>query len=317
MSFFEKVGKVAIGSRLRMLTETITEDAAQIYKLYNIEMQPKWFPVFYALSQGEEKTITTIAKEIRHSHPSVSKIVGEMVKQQLIIEKKDIADGRRNLVCLSEKGLAITEKIQNQYTDVNNAVEEVSAQATHNLWKAIEEWEFLLEQKSLLQRVKEQQKQRESQHVQIVNYEPRYAQAFKSLNEEWISQYFKMEAADYKALDNPESYILQPGGYIFVALYHDEPVGVCALLKMDDPTYDFELVKMAVSPKAQGKNIGWLLGQAALSKARVLGATKIYLESNTILKPAISLYHKLGFQKVVGHATPYERCNIQMAVSLT
>ncbi|RZL43422.1 MAG: MarR family transcriptional regulator, partial [Pedobacter sp.] len=38
----------------------------------------------------------------------------------------------------------------------------------------------------------------------------------------------------------------------------------------------------------------------------------IYLESNTILKPAINLYHKLGFEKIAGKPTPYTRCNIQM-----
>ncbi len=76
------------------------------------------------------------------------------------------------------------------------------------------------------------------------------------------------------------------------------------------------LAKMAVSPKAQEKNIGWLLGQAALDKARELGAQKVFLESNTILKPAINLYHKLGFQKITGYPSPYERSNIQMAITL-
>lgn len=317
MEVFEKLGKVAIGSRLRMLTDTITNDAAEIYKLYRIEMQPKWFPVFYALSQNQEKTITSIAREIGHSHPSVSKIIAEMVKAGLVNEKKDTADGRRNMVSLSARGRQITAQIQDQYTDVGNAIDELSAAANHNLWKAIEEWEFLLGQKSLLQRVQEQQKIRESRLVHITEYEPAYAEAFKALNEEWISRYFKMEEADYKALDHPQEYILDKGGYIFVALYRNEPVGVCALLKMQDEAYDFELAKMAVSPKAQGKNIGYLLGKAALDKARTLGAKAVYLESNTILKPAINLYHKLGFKKVVGLTSPYERCNIQMAVELS
>ncbi|GAB2685961.1 hypothetical protein GCM10027037_04520 [Mucilaginibacter koreensis] len=316
MEFFQKVGKTAIGSRLRMLTEMITEDAAKIYQLYNIDMQPKWFPVFYALSDGEEKTVTVIAKEIGHSHPSVSKIISEMIKAGLITENKDTADGRRNLIKLSDKGKAITLKIEDQYMDVGNAIEELTAQTNHNLWKAIEEWEYLLEQKTLLQRVKEQRKQREAQHVHIVDYKPQYKTAFKQLNEEWISQYFKMEEADYKALDHPEEYILDNGGRILVALYHNEPIGVCALLKMNHKSYDYELAKMAVSPKVQGKNIGYLLGSAALNTARNLGAKTVYLESNTILKPAINLYHKLGFKKVSGENSPYERCNIQMSVSL-
>ena len=51
MEFFNKVGKKAIGSRLRMLTDKITEDATQLYKLYEVELHPKWFPVFHTLSE--------------------------------------------------------------------------------------------------------------------------------------------------------------------------------------------------------------------------------------------------------------------------
>jgi DNA-binding MarR family transcriptional regulator/GNAT superfamily N-acetyltransferase len=317
MEFFKEVGIKALGSRLRMLTDRITTDAAGIYKLYGIEMQPKWFPVFYALSHGEEKTITGIANEIGHSHPSVSKIASEMIQAGLVQEKKDAADGRRNIVRLSKKGNSYSEKIRHQYTDLEQAIEAINSQATHDLWNAIEEWEFLLEQKSLLRRVTEEKKHRESMDVKIVDYEPKYASVFKSLNEEWISSYFKMEEADYKSLNDPEGYILKKGGHIWVALYHDQPVGVCAMIKMDDGEFQFELAKMAVSPLAQGRNIGWLLGQSALNWAKTQGGKKVYLESNTILKPAISLYHKLGFQKIVGRATPYERCNIQMACDIS
>jgi DNA-binding MarR family transcriptional regulator/GNAT superfamily N-acetyltransferase len=315
MDFFNQTGKMAIGTRLRLLTDKITVDAASIYKLYNIELQPKWFPVFHALKQGNF-TITEIAQRIGHSHPSVSKIVSEMAKSGLIIEKKDKEDGRKNVVSLSKRGKELSEKIKDQYADVTAAVEAISGKAHHDLWRAIEEWEYLLNQKSLLQYVQEQKKQRESMKVKIVPYKPIYADAFRKFNEEWITTYFKMEQADLKALDHPKEYILDKGGQILVALYENEPVGVCALIKMDDPDYDFELAKMAVSPKAQGKNIGWLLGEAIIEKAKSLGGKKLYLESNTILKPAINLYFKLGFIKITGRTTPYERCNIQMELNL-
>ncbi|KAA6439008.1 MarR family transcriptional regulator [Dyadobacter flavalbus] len=316
MKFFEEAGKKAIGSRLRMLTDKITTDAAAIYQLYDMELQPKWFPVFYTLSQSNEKTITGIAEEIGHSHPSVSKIIREMIKHGLVQERKVAQDGRRTMVSLTEKGENYKRKIQDQYLDVDAAIESIASQAGHDLWKAIEDWEYLLQQKSLLRRVSEQKKQRESTAVQIVDYGPEYASAFRSLNEQWISYYFKMEEADYKSLDDPEGYILKKGGHIFVALYEGQPVGVCALIRIKDGEQDFELAKMAVAPAMQGKHIGWLLGQSALDKARELGGKKVYLESNTILKPAINLYQKLGFKKITGHPTPYERCNIQMEADL-
>ncbi|MES2266464.1 MAG: bifunctional helix-turn-helix transcriptional regulator/GNAT family N-acetyltransferase [Bacteroidota bacterium] len=314
MEFYNKVGKMALGSRLRRLSEKLTDQAAEVYDMYSIDMNPKWFPVFYALAEGEDKSIMQIAQEISHSHPSVSTIVKEMVKHGVAHEVSNKADARKNYIRLTDKGREINSRIQVQYADVNAAVETALNETQHNIWKAIEEWEFLLEQKSLFNRVKDEKKVRESADVKIVDYTPDYQPAFKRLNEEWITQYFKMEETDYRSLDHPDDYILKKGGHILIALYNNEPVGACALIKMEDKRY--ELAKMAVSPMAKGKGIGFLLGQACIAKAKELGATKLYLESNTILKPAISLYHKLGFKKITGVPSPYERCNIQMMLDL-
>lgn len=316
MDFFDKVGKAALGSRLRLMTAVITDDASKIYELYGADFVPKWFPVFYILTEERELTITEIANEIGHSQPSVSKIIQEMIGAGLVQESLKTDDKRKNNVVLTEKGLLLAKNIQQQLKDIDVAIEALIAESKHNLWAALEEWEFLLQQKSMFKRVSDEKKRRESKDVKIVEYTPQYHEAFRALNKEWISTYFEMEEADYKALDNPEEYILKKGGKILVALYHDEPVGVCALIKMNNPDYDYEMAKMAVSPKAQGKNIGWLLGQAIAAKAKELGAKKIYLESNTILKPAINLYYKLGFEKVFGLETPYKRCNIQMELVL-
>lgn len=316
MDFFDKVGKAALGSRLRLMTAVITDDASKIYELYGADFVPKWFPVFYILTEERELTITEIANEIGHSQPSVSKIIQEMMSAGLVQESLKTDDKRKNNVVLTEKGLLLAKNIQQQLKDIDVAIEALIAESKHNLWAALEEWEFLLQQKSMFKRVSDEKKRRESKDVKIVEYTPQYHEAFRALNKEWISTYFEMEEADYKALDDPEEYILKKGGKILVALYHNEPVGVCALIKMNNHDYDYEMAKMAVSPKAQGKNIGWLLGQAIAAKAKELGAKKIYLESNTILKPAINLYYKLGFEKVFGLETPYKRCNIQMELVL-
>ena len=298
MDFFNQTGKLAIGSRLRMLTDKITVDAAAIYKMFGVDLKPKWFPVFFVLSRGEAKTITSIAKEIGHSHPSVSNIIKEMVAKGLVKETKDKSDGRRNMVMLSAKGKRMSDSFSEQCIDVTAAIEQITQQTRNDLWEAIEEWENLLLDKSLLERVKEAKKERESK------------------DEEWITAYFRMEEADYKALDHPKEYILDKGGAILVALYKDEPVGVCALCKMDHPLYDYELAKLAVSPKVQGKGIGVLLCEAVVNKAKELGGKRIFIESNTRLKPAIHIYHKLGFKELPEYHTTYERGDIQMELMI-
>jgi len=151
-----------------------------------------------------------------------------------------------------------------------------------------------------------------SNSIKIVNYQPQYQKDFRNLNKEWIDTYFTMEAADYRALDNPQEYILEKGGEILVALYENEVAGVCALVKAENGVYDYELAKMAVSPKFHGKRIGYILGGAIIERAKELGGKSIFLESNTILVPAISLYRKLGFTETKSMISPYERSNIHM-----
>jgi DNA-binding MarR family transcriptional regulator/N-acetylglutamate synthase-like GNAT family acetyltransferase len=314
MEFYNKVGKKALGSRLRGLSEMITNDAAKVYQMYGIDMQPRWWPVFYILTESEENSITAIAREIGQTHASVSQVVREMVKNGFVTERKDKDDQRKNFISLTTKGKDAAMKLQQQHEDVAAAIDKAFSESQYDLWKAIEEWEYLLEQKSLLRRVEEEKKKREGGNVSIVDYKPEYCKAFKELNEEWITEHFKMEESDHKALDHPEEYIIDQGGHIFIALYDGEAIGACALIKMDK--HKFEMAKMAVSPKAKGKGIGTLLGQACIDKAKELGADTLFLESNTKLKPAISLYRKLGFEKITGPPSPYERANIQMELKL-
>lgn len=148
--------------------------------------------------------------------------------------------------------------------------------------------------------------------VKIVVYEPQYKEAFKALNEEWIKTFFVMEAGDYKLLDHPEEEILNKGGHIAFALLDGEAVGTCALVKTENHPLTFELSKMAVSPKAQGKKLGYLLGNTLVEKAKELNAGKVFLVTNSILVPAIKLYEKLGFiHTPIGHAE-YDRADVRM-----
>ena len=150
--------------------------------------------------------------------------------------------------------------------------------------------------------------------VRIVAYSPRHRERFQELNLAWITEYFRVEEADRRALDDPEGYILGHGGHIFIAEAGGEILGGCALLRNDDGS--FELAKMAVDPAARGRGVGRALGEAAIEKARSLGAARVELLSNTRLTPAITLYRLLGFVEVPLPANDYERANIKMVLEL-
>ncbi len=310
MNFYSIAGQMALGSRLRRLADTLTSDAEQLYQLYGAEIEPRWFPVFYMLSQKKSAAITELAQDIGQSHPAISQVVQEMIKRDIAETTKCTKDARVNRVSLTPKGLEISKKLDPQCQDVDTAVRELLEASSANLWADIEAVEYELDQISFFDRVAQLRKQRESAKIELVPYHKKYQKDFKSLNINWITQYWELEASDKKALDHPQTNIIDQGGHILLAMQGREVVGTCALIKMDDCTY--ELAKMAVADSAKGLGIGTLLGESIIQKAKALSAKRLYLESNSQLQPALSLYRKLGFKKVSDQPSPYNRCDIQM-----
>lgn len=107
------------------------------------------------------------------------------------------------------------------------------------------------------------------------------------MNEEWITEYFKLEAKGREILNDPVRSILLKGGHILMAYAAAEAVGCVALMPMRDGVY--ELSKMAVSPHRRGRGIGRRLLQHAIAQARSIGAKTLFLGSNTRLKNAVHL----------------------------
>ena len=148
--------------------------------------------------------------------------------------------------------------------------------------------------------------------VRIIDYSPAHGARFRELNLAWITEHFRVEDADRRALDDPDGYILQRGGHIMLAEADEVIVGACALLRNADGS--FELAKMAVDPAARGRHIGRALGEAAIARAREQGAPLVELLSNTKLVPAIALYRSLGFVEAPLAPNDYERANIRMVL---
>ena len=150
--------------------------------------------------------------------------------------------------------------------------------------------------------------------VKIIDYDDQYKEEFAAINFQWLETYFYIEDYDKEVLTNPKKYILEPGGHILFALVNDKVVGTVALIVRDQ---DFELSKMGVLEDYRGLRIGQYLMDAAIDYSRKVGKSRIWLDSNRKLTPAITLYKKNGFKEIqVDPDTPYERCNIRMELFL-
>lgn len=146
--------------------------------------------------------------------------------------------------------------------------------------------------------------------MKIISFTEKYAPDFKRLNVEWIEKYFKMEELDEQLLSNPKQEIIRKGGEVFFAKLNDKIVGTAALIKIEEGS--FELAKMAVSKKNQGKGIGNELLKHIISFTQEKEIQKLILYTHKSLKTAIHLYEKHGFKEVVLESGGYERVSLKM-----
>ena len=150
-----------------------------------------------------------------------------------------------------------------------------------------------------------------------MDFRPEYAWAFSDLNRGWIEEFFTVEEEDERVLNSPEETIVYPGGAVIFAKDQltDEVVGTAALINHHDGSG--ELVKMAVDRHAQGRKIGRMLGEAIIDRARMRGMHELYLETNSRLVPALSLYRQLGFEHVeLDPNSDFARADVRMKMAL-
>ena len=151
--------------------------------------------------------------------------------------------------------------------------------------------------------------------MEIVDFHPDQAVAFKALNVAWISRYFAVEAKDLEMLDDPLGKVIAPGGHILMALEDGAAIGCCALIAM--PAGGFEVAKMAVTDAHQGRGVGRDLMAACVERARSVGANRLYLETNSRLAPALGLYRSFGFRQIEpAMPSPYARADVAMELLL-
>lgn len=146
--------------------------------------------------------------------------------------------------------------------------------------------------------------------VAIVDFRPDHAAAWAKLNTAWlVAGGFAIEAKDRVAIDDPQGVFLDKGGRIFIAERDEEPVGCCAMVATVDAV---EVCKMTVTPAARGLGLARRLLEACEAAAREAGAARLYLETNSALKPAIALYESAGFVHLPPRPTPYARADVFM-----
>jgi DNA-binding MarR family transcriptional regulator/ribosomal protein S18 acetylase RimI-like enzyme len=307
-----------LGIRLRKTGEMLSSQIAKILSDKKIEFEPRGIYLLIILWKRTQASIKEIATLLGMTHPAIVQMVNSLNSIGLITQSKSVDDKRITLIELTEKGKEELNRIKPVLTEIELAVESISNEIDANLKYWLSKLNEAVKSKLLLQKVNEGLKQKAIQEINIVPYSRKYKSDFARLNYEWLEKYFKAEkteAEDKRLLNNPEREIIKKGGQIFFAVLNNLVVGTSAVLKINDSIY--ELAKMGVIEKAQGRQIGKKLALTAIGYAVEKGALKLRLYTSSKLKAALNLYRDLGFIEIRGESNDqYKRELILMELEL-
>lgn len=155
MNFYETLGFLVLGSRLRRLSESFLADVNKVYAEHHLKFDASWFPVFYILSKQKQVSIRYIADELAVSHSAISQLVSSLQEKGLIKTTASAEDGRKKVVSFTAKGQKLQLQIEPVWHALTKAMEELAKEGGHSKYflKAIGEMEAGLQQSSLFERV--------------------------------------------------------------------------------------------------------------------------------------------------------------------
>jgi len=123
--FYQSLGFLVFGSRLRRLSEYFLMEVNKVYEQEGIPFDASWFPVFYVLSKQQPMPLIDIADTLEVLHSAVSQLVTSLRKKGLVTTAPCPEDGRRQLVALTRKGEELLQQVQPIWVAITAAMTQV------------------------------------------------------------------------------------------------------------------------------------------------------------------------------------------------
>lgn len=317
MDYLKTLGNISLGSRLKRLSDQLISEVAIIYNKMGITLNPNYFPIINLIAKLGPMGIMQVAEYLCVSHPAISKLTNKMIQENYLIKQPHPTDKRASQLSLTKQSLAMIKQATPIWQALKKQLDYIDSLQSPTLLKAIEEFENNVQQVSLAQSVLRDLKKK-NVVFEIVNWKSDYKNDFKNLNMVWLNSEFngQLTKQDKQAIEQPESYYLAQGGYLFFAKQSKKIVGCIAMKPISKDHY--QISKMAVTPEIQGQGVGRLLLLSTLNKARSLQIKTISLETNSQLLRAMSLYQHFGFtkQKHPKGKSDYQRADTYMELKL-
>ena len=311
--YLPSLAQLALGSRLKSLSDHFYAAVDEVYRSCGAGVESRWFPVLRFLWEHGETTVSDVAVAIGQTHSAVSQLADKLVDAGLVCRKKDVQDGRRSLLVLTDKGQSALAALGPIWVAVRRGIQRsLSDEGLVTLLAALAATEQALQERPVVNAMLAEYAALTTAELEIVPYEPALKPHFYRLNAQWLERHFRIEDIDRELLGDPERYVLAPGGAIFFARLAGEVIGTCALLQ--EAPGVFELSKMGVDETFRGMGAGRRLLSAAIEEFHRREGSELFLESNSRLRTALRMYEQAGFvlQPAIRPGSHYERADVYM-----
>lgn len=132
--------------------------------------------------------------------------------------------------------------------------------------------------------------------MEVIPFEERYRQDFINFNTNWIiSNFGFLEEYDKKAFEKIDEE-MEAGAMIFFSVENDIALATCMAMPLKGTTW--EICKLGSNKNIPHKGAGSAVFKEAMKWALNHGAERLFILSNSTLKPALHIYKKYGFKEI-------------------
>ncbi|MDE7070809.1 MAG: helix-turn-helix domain-containing GNAT family N-acetyltransferase [Clostridia bacterium] len=213
-----------------------------------------------------------------------------------VIEKsKGESDKRNWVVCLTQVGQKeVSRLVEQSKIFISEKIANLDAEQCDELSKSLA---LTIELFKIAER-----------DFKVIPFEEQYRESFIEFNKDWIITYFgKIERQDIEEFENIDKDI-KNGGMIFFAVRNKKALATCMAKPLDDSTW--EICKLGSNKNLPHKGAGSAVFEACMNWALENGAKRLFILSNSMLKPALHIYRKFGFKEIKLDNYGYERGDI-------
>ena len=150
--FLDQLGELALGSRLKRMSDRMLADAQAVYQHYGMDVQPKWFTLLALLYEKQQVPVLQASQYLGLSQPAVSQFCKQLQQRGLVEVVADAADSRKKIMQLTDEGFNTVSQMQPVWKAVRKAAEDMCKAFENDFFKSLQVFESAHQEKSLLTR---------------------------------------------------------------------------------------------------------------------------------------------------------------------